>query len=57
MLLMYAIDKDNEKILKALLTRGADPNSKIMVSTWIDLVYKSAKAGAHVSIYCTVDVL
>ena len=57
-LLMYAIDKDNEGILKALLARGADPNSKNTVSTRIDRVYKSAKEGeGHVSMYCTVDVL
>ena len=33
MLLTYAIDKDNEDILKDLLARGADPNSKNTVST------------------------
>ena len=27
-LLIYLIDKDNQDILKALLARGADPNSK-----------------------------
>ena len=33
MLLMYAIGKDNHDMLKALLTRGADPNPKLTVST------------------------
>ena len=28
MLLTYAIDKDNQGMLKDLLARGADPNSK-----------------------------
>ena len=52
------IDKDNGNMLKALLARGADPNSKNTVSTRIDRVYKSAKEGkGNVSMYCTVDVL
>ena len=54
---MYAIDKDNGDMLKALLARGADPNSKTTVGAGVERVYKSVKAGCHVSIYCTVDVL
>ncbi len=34
-LLMYAIDKDNEGILTALIARGADPNFKITVGARI----------------------
>ena len=54
--MVYAIDKDNDGMLKALLARGADPNSKNTVCTRIGRIYKSAKGG-DVSISCTVDVL
>ena len=36
---------DDGNMLKALLARGADPNSKNTASTRIDRVYKSAKEG------------
>ena len=37
-LLMYAIGKDNEDILKALIARGADPNSKTTVGAGVKRV-------------------
>ena len=57
MLLMYAIDKDNEDMLKALVARGADPNLKIMVGAGVEQVCKSVKGWRLVSIECTVDVM
>ena len=46
-MLTYAIDKDNADILKALLARGADPNSKntVCAGVGVERVYKSVKGG------------
>ena len=38
-LLMYAIDNDNEDMLKTLIDRGADPNSKTTVGAGVKRVY------------------
>ena len=42
---MYAIDKDNEDMLKALLARGADPSSKNVVGAGVERVWNSVKGG------------
>ena len=43
---MYLIDKDDEDMLKALLARGADPNSKNTVGAGVERVYEREGAAA-----------
>ena len=44
-LIRYVIDKDDKDTLKALLDRGADPNSRNTVGARVERVYKSVKGG------------
>ena len=58
MLLMHAIDNDNEGILRALLGRGADPNSTNSVGARQSELgeYERACVGGHAFIYCIVAI-